>query len=318
MSTQDPDKADSRSASPEAVVPPRLQSGDTVAVAAPSGLFDRDALQSGLRLLESAGLKVIVPEEVFIASGRFAGDDHQRADLVMRLAADAQVKAICCIRGGYGAMRILPLLDYEALRRRPIILIGFSDITALLLAVHRTCGLVTYHGPLVTSLAQSDTETKDAFFQALFQASPSPLKARQGGTIKTGRATAPVLAGNLTTLNHLLGTAYQPRFEGRILLLEDRAEAPYRIDRMLTQMKLAGCLDGIVGLGLGSFESCGAEQRLFEIVKDLFREKDLPILARLPFGHGSRNMTLPIGQTATIDTDRRTVSFEAALPRSAQ
>lgn len=309
MSTQDPDSRGRRSRPSAAVVPPRLQSGDTVAVAAPAGRFDRRALRAGLRLLQSAGLQVKVPEAVFSARGRFAGSDRQRADLLMRLAADSQVKAIFCIRGGYGAMRILPLLDFEAFRRHPKIIIGFSDISALLAAVHRRCALVTYHGPLVTSLAGSSADSIKAFFQALFTSEPLPLRARAGGEIKSGRATGPVLAANLTTLNHLLGTPYEPRLEGRILLLEDRAEAPYRIDRMLTQMKLAGCLEKIAGLGLGSFTSCGRERQLFDIVGELLAGSRFPILARLPFGHGKRNLTIPIGQAATLDTERRTLSF---------
>jgi muramoyltetrapeptide carboxypeptidase len=311
MSIQDTDNKSGRRDSLSAIEPPRLQSGDTVAVAAPAGLFDPQALHAGVQLLVSAGLQVMVPDEVFISKGRYAGDDRQRADLIMRLAADAQVKAIFCIRGGYGAMRILPFLDFDVFVHHPKIIVGFSDITALLLAVHRSCGMVTYHGPLVTTLAESDEQTQNAFFQALFHSDPLPLQARAGGEIKAGRAEAPVLAGNLTTLNHLLGTPYQPQFEGRILLLEDRAEAPYRIDRMLTQLKLAGCLDDLAGVGLGSFESCGDEQQLFDIVGELFADRRFPILARLPFGHANRNLTVPIGRRATIDTDRRTLAFNA-------
>jgi len=312
MSIQDPDNPAVPAVAPTMIVPPRLRSGDTVAVAAPSGLFDPQALHAGVRLLESVGLQVVIPEEVYKVDGRFAGSDRQRADLLMRLATDARVKAVCCIRGGYGAMRVLAYLDYEALRRHPKIIVGFSDITALLTTIDRNCGLVTYHGPLVTTLAESDSQTRKAFFQALFQPEPLPLLARAGGEIKAGRATAAVLGGNLTTINHLLGTPYQPRFDGRILLLEDRAEAPYRLDRMLTQMKLAGCLDNLAGLGLGSFESCGDEQRLFEIVERLLGDMGFPILARLPFGHGKCNLTVPIGQMATIDTDRRALSFITA------
>ena len=264
-----------------------------------------------MALLETAGLKVVVPDAVFAASGRFAGEDRQRADLLMRLVGDRQVKAIFCIRGGYGAMRILPLLDFTTFQRYPKIIVGYSDITALLAAVCRCAGLVTYHGPLVTTLAESDTETRDAFFQALFTDKPKQLRAQAGGTINSGRATATVLAGNLTTLNHLVGTAYQPDFKGRILLIEDRGEAPYRIDRMLVQMKLAGCLDELAGIGLGSFESCGDEQQIFTIVSELFASDNIPILARLPFGHGSSNLTIPIGQMATIDADLGTLAFEA-------
>ena len=312
MSTQDADNQGNRTDPTGVIVPPRLQRGDTVAVAAPSGLFERNALQAGVRLLASTGLQVMVPEEVHLVSGRFAGTDRQRAELLMRLFADPQVKAIFCVRGGYGAMRVLPYLDFKALRRHPKIVVGYSDITALLAAIDRNCGFVTYHGPLVTTLAESNTATQEAFFQALFTPNPKLLKARAGGEIKAGRATATVLAGNLTTLNHLLGTPNQPRFEGRILLLEDRAEAPYRLDRMLSQMKQAGCFSGLAGLGLGSFVSCGEEQQLFDIVSDLFDGETFPIMARLPFGHGKDNMTVPIGQSATLDTGGRTLSFEAA------
>jgi len=131
-------------------------------------------------------------------------------------------------------------------------------------------------------------------------------------TLRSGRATGVLCGGNLTTLCHLLGTPYQPSFRHRILFLEDRGEAAYRIDRMLTQLKLAGCLDGIRGLILGSFTDCGSEQEIFEIVADRFPDASVPILAGFPAGHAEPNLTLPLGIKAVLDADRQALSFECA------
>lgn len=138
---------------------------------------------------------------------------------------------------------------------------------------------------------------------------PLEIAPRKAVTLKPGCASGPVLAGNLTTLCHLIGTRYAPLLHGHILLLEERGEATYRIDRMLTHMKLAGCFKGLVGLALGSFEGCGGYKGLYKIIKGIFNEESIPILAGLDVGHGRRNLTIPIGIEATLDADRQVLSF---------
>jgi muramoyltetrapeptide carboxypeptidase len=195
---------------------------------------------------------------------------------------------------------------------QPKALIGFSDITALFTAVFSRCGLVTFHGPVVTTLADASERTLAGLRAAV--ASDRPLTVRSEGAIalRPGSASGPVCGGNLTTLCHLLGTPFAPSFRNRIVFLEDRGEAPYRIDRMLVHMRTAGCFDGIRGLVLGSFDDCGTPAEIQAIVADLFQGAQFPILAGVEAGHTEPNLTLPMGVRAVLDAGRRTLEFECA------
>ena len=241
----------------KSVKPKRLNPGDTIGIAAPAGPFDPEKFMAGKRVLESMGFRTVFDEAIFQKSGFLAGTDVQRADQLNRLFADATVQAIACARGGYGSMRILPLLDFGTIQKNPKIFLGFSDISVLLNVLHERCGLVTFHGPVVTTLADTDQGTVAALERALTSEAPLELSPENGVVVRPGLASGPVAGGNLTTLCHLVGTSYAPSFKGKILLLEDLGEAPYRIDRMLTQMKLSECFDGIAGMILGTFKECG-------------------------------------------------------------
>ncbi|TES90851.1 MAG: LD-carboxypeptidase [Desulfobacteraceae bacterium] len=291
------------------LIPPRLMPGDTVGIVAPAGPFDREKFMKGKTVLESMGFQTFFDESIFHKYGFLAGTDIQRADQVNRLFADPDVQAVVCARGGYGSMRILPFLDFETIQKNPKIFIGYSDISALLSVLHDRCGLVTFHGPVVTTLANAAQGTIAAMRTVLTSNTILELKPEKGIVIKPGAALGTVAGGNLTTLCHLVGTPYTPSFNGKILLLEDLGEAPYRIDRMLTQMELAGCFEGLKGLVLGSFEECGQPDEIFRIVQEIFRDVDIPILSGFEIGHRGINITIPIGLGATLDADRQVLAF---------
>jgi len=292
------------------VVKPRiLLPGDTIGIAAPASPFDREAFEQGVGTIESLGFRVRIPEGIFKREGYHAGSDTERAELLMALFGDDAIQAILCARGGFGSMKLLPLLDFRVIGAHPKVLVGYSDITTLLLAIHHQCNMVTFHGPLVTSLAGGSENTAAALTHAVSSLNPLVLTPAETAVIRPGKATGVVTGGNLTTLIHLLGTPYEPNLKGRLLFLEDRGEAPYRIDRMLSQLRLGGRLDGVKGVVLGSFEDCGSKEEVHDIVKKAFRDRSMPILGGFDMGHGKENTTLPIGLEADLDTEYGSLRF---------
>lgn len=296
----------------KAVKSRRLRPGAVIGIAATASPFDRETFERGLSVLRAMGFEVAVSDSLFAAQGYLAGSDEHRAAMLQRLCEDAHIDAIMCARGGYGSLRLLPLLDYNRLRGRPKVLIGFSDVTALLAALAARCGFVTFHGPVVTSLADASPQTLAALREAVASDAAVSIRPKTAVALRPGTVRAPMCGGNLTTLCHLLGTPFEPSFHNRILFLEDRGEAPYRIDRMLTQMKLAGCFRRIKGLVLGSFTDCGAPQEVLEIVENRFGDMDVPILAGIDAGHSEPNLTLPFGVPSVLDADSRILRFERA------
>lgn len=291
------------------IKPQGLRPGDTIAIAAPASPFDRQAFERGVAVLESMGYQVKLPDNLFRRQGYLAGSDSERASQLMKLFEDDSVRAIFCARGGFGSMKLLPLLDFEIISAQPKILVGFSDITALLVAIYNRCGMVTFHGPLVTSLGIDSEITRTALIDAIGSNRPLILKPRQPVVLNPGRASGQVVGGNLSCLCHLASTPYEPRFDGHLLFLEERGEAPYRIDRMLSQLLLGGHLDGVAGVILGSFQDCGSVEEVHAIARDSFRHTNVPILAGFELGHGADNLTVPIGPMADTDTESCTLRF---------
>jgi muramoyltetrapeptide carboxypeptidase len=292
--------------------PARLKPGARIGIVAPAGPYDDETFGRGVRVLEKMGFEVFVPPQLLEAKGYLAGSDRRRAQFVNELFADKSIDAVMCARGGYGSIRILPLLDYPTLADNPKVFIGFSDITVLLNVLNNRCGMATFHGPVVTSLADSSDESRIALLQAVSSDTGCEVKVPGGTAVKGGSGTGAVCGGNLTTLCHLVGTPYVPSFTNKILFLEDRAEAPYRIDRMLVHMKLAGCFENLAGIVLGSFEDCGSMESILNIVSEIFAPYPIPILAGLDAGHGENNITIPIGIEATLDADRLVLSYRQA------
>jgi muramoyltetrapeptide carboxypeptidase len=290
-------------------IPPRLFSGDTIGIAAPGSPFDLALFQKGVAVLVGMGFRVAFDDGLFQRCGYLAGPDAHRAALLNGLFADPAVKAIFCARGGYGTLRLIEHLQWAAICRSPKLLVGFSDVTNLHAALWSRCRLVSLHGPNVTGLALDDDSSRSALMAALTGEAPVALKLSEGVTLQAGAASGIVLGGNLTSLCHLIGTRFHPRFEGRLLFLEDRGEAPYRIDRMLTQMTQAGCLKGVAGVILGDFTACGSPQAVYEVFRERLGGRGIPILAGLQAGHEQRNLPLPLGLEAVLDADARTLRY---------
>jgi len=293
-------------------LPVRLKPGDKIGIVAPAGPFERELFFRGVRIFEEMGFEVYIPEGLLDARGYLAGTDKHRAAIVNQLFADKFIDAIVCARGGYGSLRILDLLDYDTIAKNPKIFLGFSDITALLTVLFDRCGLVTFHGPVVTSLADANEITRQSLFQTLTSDHGLEVEVPGGVTVKPGTGAGILCGGNLNTLCHMVGTPFAPNFANKILFLEDRAEAPYRIDRMLMQMKLADCFQGLAGILLGSFEDCGPVEDILIIINDIFGDCQIPIIAGLDAGHGNPNLTLPMGVEATLDADRHLLSYHRA------
>ncbi len=293
-------------------MPVRLKPGDTIGIVAPSGPFDRQTFLRGVRIIEDMGFNIFTPPGLFEKNRYLAGSDSHRVQFVNQLFADTSVDAIICARGGYGSMRILPMLDYDTIQNNPKAFIGFSDITILLSVLFSRCNLVTFHGPVVTSLAEASEETKCSLLNNVTSDSNLEIKLHNGRTIIPGVATGEVCGGNLTMLCHLVGTPFAPDFDNKVLFLEDRGEAPYRIDRMLVHMVLAGCFKGLSGIILGTFEECGPIEDVIKIILEIFEKYSIPILAGLDAGHGRHNLTIPLGIEATLDADRHSLIYHRA------
>ncbi len=290
-------------------IPLGLKPGDCIGIVAPASPFEEAAFYAGIGILESMGFRVRFPEGIFARSGYLAGSDADRAVQVNAAFQDSDIQAIVCARGGYGSLQILPYLDYEAIRRHPKQVMGFSDITALLCALYQRSGLVSCHGPVVTSLKNAGPGTLASVFNALTSAEPPAIQLENGIVLSPGKASGPVICGNLTTICHLVGTPFEPKLSGHLLILEDTGEKPYRIDRMLTHMKLAGVFDGLCGLGIGSFENCGKTDELFEIIARILDPFHIPILAGFNIGHGSDNIAVPFGIEAVLDADHHLLTY---------
>ncbi len=282
------------------IVPAPLSRGDVVRVIAPAGPFDPDRFQAGLEVLvRRLGLSPRMREDVGAAAGYLAGDDGRRLAEWDEAVADPEARAIWCARGGYGSMRLLPRVDPAPLLARPRWLVGFSDVTALHLALNQA-GLATLHAPLVVTLPQLPPAALD-HLEALLSGRAGPGVELPGtATVRSGRAEGPLLGGTLALLAHLCGTPWQPRLSGAILFLEDVGEKPYQLDRYLTQLRLAGALDGLAGVALGQFNGGEESEAAMEAVRALVRALGVPAIEGLSAGHLPANLAFPLGPRATL------------------
>ncbi len=292
-----------------------LKHGDTIGICAPSGSFDNNLFDKGLEVIREMGFNPSVPEDIYQTKRYLAGNDLLRAEVMNSFFADKNVKGIMCARGGFGAIRILDLLDWKIIQNNPKLFIGFSDITALLVTLVKLPLMKVIHGPNIISLAKAEQKTKDSLYELLTigSTSVSELSVDTPVIINKGSSKGKLAGGNLATLNHLVGTIYQPEFKDCILFIEDTGEAPYKIDRMLTQMKMAGCFKGIKGVVAGSFNDCENLEMVQEIIKEIFEEYNVPILAGLESGHGRINLSLPLGVDVKLTTDKPGVEWDLGI-----
>jgi len=282
------------------VMPPPLGER-ALGVCAPASHFKREDFEAGVKLLEGRGFRLRYSSRLFQRKGFFAGDDRSRVAELEALFADPEVGAIIAVRGGWGSLRLLELLDFDLIRRHPKLLVGFSDVTSLLAALCDRAGLISLHGPSLTSLPKLDGASVDALCAALREGRPSPVSPERPRLVRARSVRGRLVGGNLSTIVSTLGTPYFPRTEGGLLLLEEVRERPYRLDRMLTQLRLSGALSVVRAVLLGDFVLCG--RPALAVVLAALQGLPVPIVTGYPCGHGTRNMVVPIGAEAVLAED---------------
>jgi muramoyltetrapeptide carboxypeptidase len=310
--------------------PARLSPGDTLGIVAPaSAPPDPKSIDQSVAALEQLGFKPKLAPKVRSRWGFLAGNDRDRAADLMRMFADRKVKGILCVRGGYGAPRLLPLLDYRVIRAHPKIFVGYSDITSLHCAFLKKAGLVSFHGPMLNSdFIKSDFPdfTWQSFRRTLIFPAPAgsicqDYHKKTVAILRPGLVSGPLLGGNLSLLCTVLGTPFQPSFKNAILFLEDLDEAPYRYDRLLTHLLNAGVLRQVAGIAIGVNKNCKDpkartakeyRQTLEDVFKDRLLPLKVPLVIGLPFGHVPLNATLPIGVQATLDAHKGDLIIDEA------
>ncbi|MGK7926553.1 MAG: LD-carboxypeptidase [Spirulina sp.] len=288
--------------------PPSLQPGDRLQIVAPSGgLKERDRFQRGVAIWRDRGYHLEYAEHWESRYSYLAGTDEQRRQSLARAWFDPECKGILCVRGGYGTMRLLEDWNWNSDRQfsSPAKwLIGFSDITGLQWSLMREKIGGGVHAPVLTTLATEPDWSIQRLFDLVEGRSLAPIAGRGWGG---GRAKGILLPANLTVATHLLGTYWQPTLENIILAVEDVAEAPYRLDRLLTQWRLLGAFQGVVGIALGRFSQCEGnpgDWTVEEMLRDRLGDLGIPIVSDLPFGHDGVNAALPVGMMAELDGDR--------------
>ena len=290
------------------LLPPGLKKGDTIGLAPLAGPWDDQKFSAGISFLTDLDFKIRLPPNSDRRFPYLAGSDQYRLDCFHGLWRDPKISAIMAIRGGYGCLRLIDAIDLDLIKKHPKILVGFSDVTVLLNGLYRHTGLITFHGPMLTTLAGMDKESIEKFLLCLTHRETPALRPNRLKILRRGTARGRLLGGNLTILSHLIGTSYEPSLTDSILFIEDIGEQPYRIDRMLTQLKLAGRLKGIRGLILGDFTNCGNIEQIWDRVLELL-DRSIPIWADFPVGHGEHNMTLPLGVEVKMDGGNGSLIF---------
>ncbi len=295
-------------------VPPAIPHGGRIAVIAPgSTLRDPDAVRAGMERIAAWGYEPVPGRSLFARAGDLAGHDAARLDDLCRALTDPAIDAVWAARGGWGTARLLRGLDLRAVARRPRWLIGFSDLTALQLALHAR-GVASWYAPSVADLADR-RRYRAADLRAMLATPEAPRTLRGRRFAGPGRrALGPLAGGCLSLLAAVAGTPWQPDLRGAVVFLEDVGEAPYRVDRLLWQVRAAGILDGIAGLALGQFTACdpppGRPSRtLAAVLREHAEALGVPVLAGLPIGHGLRARAVPIGYRATLDPRAETLAL---------
>jgi len=285
------------------ILPEPLKKGDKIGVIAPaSPLPDRSKLERGIEVLENLGYQVELGKHVFDANLYLAGTDEARLSDLMEFVERDDIKAIIAARGGYGTLRLLDKLPYEKFALNPKIIMGFSDLTSLLIAITEKSGLITFEGPMVASLfSKRDELSIEYFLRAVkiedYTITPNPMQIH---VIREGNARGRLLGGCLSLVNALIGTPFEPDFTDTILFLEDVDEPLYRVDRMLTQLKLAGKFEKVRGFVFGEFVGDFDLKDLLTVIEDRVGDLGVPVVYGYPFGHGNHFVTIPIGATGTL------------------
>lgn len=298
--------------------PRPLNNRSTIGIVAPSSPpRDPSVIKRSIKLLEKAGYRVKVGRSVYARNGFLAGSDQLRINDLHSFFKDKKVDGILCLRGGYGSARLLPKIDFKHIKKNPKFFCGYSDVTALHLAIFKKTGLITFHGPTLLSLFGKKSFSQFSFgsFKKAARGSsrtediskgyPAKLKVVP---ISKGKATGTLIGGNLAVLNSLIGTPWFPSLKGAILFLEDVNEPPYKVDRMLTQLLTSGALKGVKGIALGIWTGCEGEKKFSQSLIEIFKERlsplKVPVCYGLPFGHIDDIATIPHGGKAELDAGK--------------
>ena len=296
------------------IKPKSIKVNSTIGVVSPSYWLDESVLKNTAKFFTELGYNIEISKSNSLQWGPFAGTPQERADDLHRMFVNPKIDAVMCARGGYGANRVLPLLDYDLIRKNPKIFIGYSDITAYLTSITQKTNLVTFHGPMLTTYKKSWINYNYNLMNMVLTGEnniniepPESLKTR---ILKDGTASGPLWGGNMSLLINRLGTLDALNTNGVILFLEDIDEYLYSFERMLVQMRTSGMFDQINGLIIGELEDIRDQEVRFgrntdEIILDICGDLDIPIVSNFPCGHGKYQATLPISITTEIDTTKK-------------
>jgi len=285
------------------IKPKQLKHGSHIGVISPSYWFEKEDVSKTMGYFEKKGYSMVQGKSTSMKWGPFAGEPQKRADDIHRMFSDRNIDAIICARGGYGANRVLPLLDYDIIRKNPKIFMGFSDITAYLTSITQKTGLVTFHSPMLISYKKRFVNYNFHIMEQILSGEtdikieyPKSLSPR---ILSQGSASGPIWGGNMTLLINRLGTSDHIDTDGVILFIEDLDEYLYAFERMLVHMQTAGMLKKIAGLIIGELhdfkdQDVGFGRDSDQIVMDICGELDIPIISNFPCGHGTYQATLPI------------------------
>jgi len=298
----------------ERIRPAALKPGDTVAVVAPAAAIDRDHLERGVNALAGCGYRVKVSGRALDRSGILAGSDRERASEMQQYFDDPDVKAIFAARGGYGCGRLLPLLDFDRIARKPKIFLGFSDATFLLNALVRLSRMVCFHGPMVAmDFARGLSQRSLDHLRRLLSGESGPFELEARESLHPGVAEGELIGGCLSVLVAMIGTPYAPDFEDKVLFLEDTGEKAYRIDRMLVHLKQAGALERVAGVAFGGMRSFDGSEQERRMMREFMIEQTVgfgcPVIAGIEAGHGTENLTIPLGARVRLDAESRRLAF---------
>ncbi|QZY54445.1 S66 peptidase family protein [Crassaminicella profunda] len=296
------------------MVPKGLYWGDTIGVVAPAGPVSKERADGAKAVLEEMGFKVKMGESCYLLYGGYlAGEDEIRAKDVNQMFGDKEVDAIICIRGGYGCTRMMDFLDVELIKKNPKIFVGYSDVTALHLLFNQKADLATYHGPMVVSnMLAFNSFTKESFFHVINEKEDIELKNPKNHEMKVmvkGFAKGQLVGGNLALIAATMGTPYEIETKGKILFIEDIGEKPYSIDRMLTQLALAGKLENCEGIILGDFADCEDDEGFtsFEVLENIIKPFGKPTVYNFRSGHCEPMITLPLGRVCELDATNKKI-----------
>ncbi len=295
-----------------AIKPGPLHFGDRIGVVAPAGSVNLERLEAGVVALRGAGFNVELAQGLTEKKGYLAGNEEPRARALEQFFVRPDIGAVFCARGGFGSVQLLPLLDADLVRQHPKVFVGYSDVTILLNWLRQTCGLVTFHGPMVAmDIAAGMTGRTREFFWKTLSGEKTHWDIKVPQIIRDGVAEGEMAGGCLSLLVTTLGTSYEVDTKGKILFLEDIGERPYRIERMLTHLKMAGKFNEIKGLVFGSFSQCEGDgaREVTDIIAEFFCDAAYPVVMGFPAGHGDENVVLPFGIKMKLDGDAGTVSL---------